>query len=213
MDIVNLNRILDELVDNSIPLSSILRKVYILAIQLKDSNLIEFIENELNGYDQESWKARDDFPEYRRPMGYLKGEGPYGVEKPLLINNEEVMDKICRPRITWSIGKIESIFMNNSKDNEILVLSLNSKNEALIRNALSFPVKPFLEYQRAEFLAIIEAVRNKLLSLLLERKDKYIGIEFDRGNLVDIIGAKLREKQVDQKKIDELIGLLKEESK
>jgi AbiTii len=76
-------KLLDEIIemaaDGKNPISDALRKCLILAFQLKNETLKEWVEHELNGYEE-----KDAIPDYRKVVLYSRGNftGPGGAWLP-----------------------------------------------------------------------------------------------------------------------------------
>jgi hypothetical protein len=85
-----LDEIIDLAVDNSGPLSVLLRKCLLLAHTLKNQRLRTWAEKELDGYDE-----MDDLPEYRRVRAIAKGYflGPFHAQ----INNQPLPPSVLKP--------------------------------------------------------------------------------------------------------------------
>ncbi len=78
-----LDEIVDYAVDNKQPVSVLLRKCLVLAYQLKNDKLKNWVEKELDGYGLD-----DEIPEYRLTGAQAKGTffGPFNAaiyEQPL----------------------------------------------------------------------------------------------------------------------------------
>jgi len=176
---ITLEKLCEDLINSKVPLSAILREAYALAHQLQDPSFLDWVKNELFGYDLKQWEERNDFPTYRRPAGYLKATGPYNITNPIQIPNKEFEDKICRPWLPYSVGKIEAMIAERRQGENIIIL-VNSQNAAILRKAVGLTnIEPFLEYTSSDFVAILETVQNMLLALVLDLQRKFPDLKID----------------------------------
>lgn len=172
-----------DLLDDKVSLSSILRKAYVLARQIEDKVLIEWVQNELNGYAWSQWEGKpiDAFPKYRRPGAQLKGTGPYNITKPVLLENPTIHEKICFPPIVYSVPEIESLILEN-KDS--ICMTVSPETTAILCKAIRMQMFLFLSYSKSSFVGIVETVRNKLLQIIMDVKDKLPDADEAKPNLV-----------------------------
>lgn len=179
-----LSEIKEDLLDYKIPTSSILRKTYVLARQLGDSNLLEWVQNELNGYYTDKPVNIDTFPSYRRPVGSLQGIGPFNMRKPVTIHGSKLYDTVCRPPIVMSICEVEAHVSNASREDEIC-MGLPPENVDILCKAIGINLELFLAYSVGTFQGIVEAVRNRLLQLVMDIQEKLPDIEQREPSLID----------------------------
>ena len=168
---ITLSELRDDLMSHDVPLSSVLRKAYVFARKLGDPLLVRWIKNELHGYNLSEWENFKEFPSYRRPEGILKGQGPHGIVKPIIMDDERLLPKFSRNPIPFSIAEIESS-IQDSENSGVITFALSPAQEKALRKGLSVPAIPFLEYVRSAFIGILEAVRNNLLEFVLDLEEK-----------------------------------------
>ncbi len=171
-----LDQIQDDLLNDNIKTSSILRKAYVLARKLGDTTFLAWVDNELNGYDWNKIEDIKNFPEYRRPGGYLQGIGPYNITKPVELYDPEIHEKVCRPPIVMSIPEIEAqIEETTSKDS--IRMTVAPQTSKILCKAIGMQLSLFLSYSKASFQGIVNAVRNRLLQITLDIKEKTPNVE------------------------------------
>jgi len=166
---MNFDQFLNEITDNNIPLSTILRKAYIFFSKTDKSEIITWLNNELNGYDTSLCKNWEDFPEYRKPHGQLQGSF-LGIIKPIGITGnkgKEIEEKLSRLTIHYPIEQIETII--SGCENQIQ-FSLMPKVTKTLQQSLG-NITPFVEYSKDSFVAIINHVRNELLKQTLANEN------------------------------------------
>lgn len=171
-----LSQIQEDLLNDNIKTSSILRKAYVLARKLGDATFLTWIESELNGYDWNKIKDIKDFPEYRRPGGYLQGIGPYNITKPVELYDPEIYEKVCRPPIVMSIPEVEAQVEETSSKNSIR-MTVAPQTSKILCKAIGMQLSLFLSYSKASFQGIVNAVRNRLLQIILDLQEKTPNIE------------------------------------
>lgn len=171
-----LKQIQEDLLNDTVKTSTILRKAYILARKLGDPDFLNWVHNELNGYDWNKIKNIKDFPEYRRPGGYLQGIGPFNITKPVEIYDPEIHEKVCRPPIVMSIPEIEAQIEETTSRNSIH-MTVAPQTSVILCKAIGMQLNLFLAYSKASFQGIVDAVRNKLLEIILDIKEKTPDIE------------------------------------
>ena len=93
-----------EITKSDCDIVSALRRAHIVASKLGLKDFDQWIVNELNGY-----KSQDDIPEYRTVPGQLKAFNPYSGWIPVLLNNPEIENLICRPKMANSISEISAL--------------------------------------------------------------------------------------------------------
>lgn len=171
-----LDEIQNDALSHQVPMSTILRKTYVLARRLKDSTLLKWIEGELNGYDWErmSDDERASFPSYRRPIGVLKALG-LGGHKPVLLKNPKLHDAVCLPPIVLSIPHIEAEVKDG--DGSTVSMQLPPNGQQILAKVVGDSCIFYIEYTRATFVNIMEVVRNKLLQLVIDIGQKFPAIE------------------------------------
>lgn len=141
--------IINELMESSIPLSSVLLKAKVLASRIDNKLLLDWVNHELNGYPNE-----DILPEYRKNFGsYIKGDYMVGSMK---YTNQPIPTS----------GLTFNIISKNFKDS---VSSL----EQTIKNAES---QTLIQPLPAEIVGLLEAnwqsygSRNEYIQLINARK-------------------------------------------
>lgn len=175
-----LNEIRDDLLDERVPLSAVLRRAYVLARSLDEPLFLGWIQNELNGYTlPEDPHSVGGVPDYRRPAGTLMGVGPFGMRKPLMLPTEEAMEKITRPTLVDPVARIEARAAGIPAGGTVH-MTLHPHNETVVRGGFDYPIQPYLSYQRGTFVGILDAVRNKLLELTVDLQKRFPDLDLDR---------------------------------
>jgi len=148
-------------------LSDLLRKVKMIATELKSKDFLEWVEKELGGYGK-----NDKVPIYRVIKGEPKGWNPYNGWIPLIIGNPDVQENISKRAVSQSIGELEQLFGDKS-DNKFLQIPYPETIQKEISDSVECVTKFTLMIPENSIFGILEVVRNKLVDYLIEIDKKY----------------------------------------
>jgi hypothetical protein len=171
-----LDDIQSDALSNTVPVTSLLRKVLVLASKL-DSNVLEdWVRHELNGYP-----AAAELPEYRIIELHFKGHfaGPFGAR----IENAPIAPHLIEKVTTWEdFNKFEARQPITTIDDsqavrEAGVLKVNFDNLALVLGGKIFQgyhcVQVWGEVPSMGVIGIVEAVKTRVLDFALALGKKY----------------------------------------
>jgi len=161
----------DELVDDKIPLSSILRKAKVLASILGNQELLKFVDSEINGYAD-----KDELPDYRRVgvMSYASYVGPFGallsdIQIPTNSFPEPLRVFASQHEFAESILALES---HAKRSPETGLMKAPWPAEALkflnTTGTNYVCIEAYKMFSVAALLQIFERVRTALLNIVLE---------------------------------------------
>ena len=179
--------LLDEIkldIVNDVSIATVLRKTKILAYRLGSTELISWIDCELDGYPK-----RNELPAYRRFGGVPQGEFTNGVRVvivPIPMRNlPAFFSKWEDFRLATGVAQIEALVrdkIGESKGTERTPLMQPWPGDLIPE--LHFKVVEGFHCMRAwtvlpegELEQLLDSVRNKLLSFLLELEDRYPEID------------------------------------
>jgi hypothetical protein len=169
--------VLHELTDEKVSLSSIFRKVTVLSYDIKFDKLKQWVEQEQNGY-----LNSDDVPDYRivRPaairgqfMGFAGAQINNGV---ISINHlPQLWQDAARSwKVRTDIAGLEEIVTSNKDKSELITVELPLEVAAKLQVYQGYTCTyATLGFTPAQFSSIISAVRNRLLTFLLEMRDAF----------------------------------------
>jgi hypothetical protein len=166
-----LSKIIDGATESTEALSNLLRRCLVLADELKNDNLANWVQKELNGYDGD-----DELPGYRIVRIVAKGffVGPYGSQisdqpLPPLVLDPEHRDWAQLARLTQPIASYESIRggSNNPRIEWPPSLTAFYQTKFFDHYVLN---RAWQEIPSLAFVALTDTVRNRILSLALELK-------------------------------------------
>ena len=92
-------------------LTDLLRKALLVAKKLGIKDFQEWINNELNGYDDTKV-----IPKYRTVSGQIKALNPYQGWIPCLIRDNDLASRLKERDIVQSIGALISLLQNNESN-------------------------------------------------------------------------------------------------
>lgn len=149
--------------DENIPITVLIRKALIVASKLNLSDFKEWIEKEINGYEEVN-----EIPEYRNVTGEVKAFNPYnGIWIPLLWPNAP--EGVYNRKIGQKISEIE---YNCKSGNGTLVVPFTQKQQQILIKNFNTPSPPYLIINKAALVGILESVKDIILkwSLKLEKE-------------------------------------------
>ncbi|WP_234571960.1 AbiTii domain-containing protein [Rhodohalobacter sp. 614A] len=163
----------NDIVDSETKLSSALRKAKVLASILQDKEFKEWVDNELNGYDEDA-----ELPSYRiiKSQNFGTFSGPFGsgaknVGVPIWKMPENFQKMWNESRFINGIRELESLVEGSDQTTLVrrwpaeAVVLWNMEYEDASDYAL---VGAQSELSKSSVEAIIDTTRNKLLDFILE---------------------------------------------
>lgn len=100
-----------KLLDEAVPLSSLLRMTLVIAEKLGITDIISWLKSELNGYDNRL--PDTDLPEYRKCRATLRGRNQYSGWMPIIFETECADKLVNNITIYQAIAELEPL-KNNS---------------------------------------------------------------------------------------------------
>jgi AbiTii len=141
--------------------ADLLRKALVVASKLQLPEFKDWILNELNGYTEPS-----ALPDYRSIRGDLRAQNPYQGLIPFIINNLEIRKTVNLIRIRESITSIEQL-VTTQPGGEICYYFAPEQEAALMKMQGAYPLRPLRVVGPNQLLAIIQAVRTRILEWAL----------------------------------------------
>lgn len=152
-----------EALDETVSIESLLRKAYLVAKKLKLKDFEEWINQELNGYDNQ-------FPKYRSVRGEIKAWNPYHGWIPMILS-ANVADLVSSMPLGLPISAISDSY--NSSDGTVCLTVNAAMTEFFNKSSNFIPTKYAFFVSKSEMYRIMGTVRNKILdwALLLEQNE------------------------------------------
>jgi len=166
-----LRDIQNDVIDTNVDISVILRKCKVLAVRLGNEPFENWVNQELNGY-----KNKKMLPDYRIVQIYSKGHfsGPFGsgiknADIPLSCIPEKYRENLSKCYFTEPIGYYINL-LNNSKGNNFEeqwppdLVAHTGRDIYQGMNCMS----AWKLIPNSSIFSLVEAVRNRILSFVLE---------------------------------------------
>lgn len=152
----------EEALDSNSDIVSLLRKAYLIARKLNLTDFEKWINNELNGYQDQN-----EIPEYRSVYGEVKGWNPYQGWIPVVVDNNEMSNTLNHRMVTDSAAKLKSLL--SGKGNYV-TLPISGGANAMLSEWTGFETKYLFFFGINTLSDILEKVKNSILdwSITLE---------------------------------------------
>jgi hypothetical protein len=190
-----ISNIINELVDSEKSIASPLLKTKVLASRLKNTELLNWVNSELKGYDFE-----DDLPDYRKCVGQISGtyiNGHYQVnDQPLPTAglNSKLEEAIRSMDFYQSVETLESLKDENKSG--VLEATFPAELAALIEQNIRKMGNPFFQILKARkytsinmVTQILSIVRSQLLDFMLNLDEQF-------GSITEIDELKAKNEQI-----------------
>jgi hypothetical protein len=153
--------------DSSIKSSDLLRKALVVAKKLAVREFQEWVENELNGYED-----MDKIPTYREVTGVIKGYDPNVGWIPAVILDERIANILLKRKMRQSIGDLESLVGMASSG--FVLMQYPPEVENVLMRIGSYEAKPGLFVGANIVHGILDRVRNAVLEWALKLEEEGI---------------------------------------
>ncbi|WP_184542234.1 hypothetical protein [Mucilaginibacter sp. FT3.2] len=170
--------IINELIDLQKPLEGALLKTKVLASRINNTELLEWVNGELNGFTD-----IDNLPDYRKSSGeiigtYINGSWKYSAQ-PISLSHldKSIISTIKEINVVDSISSL-SRFIDKGLKN--LTFSINAETQRLIEFSIKKIGNPFFQILEVHRMTtplllsnIISIVRSKLLEFMLAIESEF----------------------------------------
>ena len=190
-----INDIINELIDVEKPISSPLLKTKVLASRLQNKILLDWVSNELSGYED-----LDNLPHYRITRGtitgtYINGQMQYNDQPvPTIGLNQQWEDVIQNVYLSQSVSSIENQIKEGKSGR--LEYSFPAELVGIIQQNWRKMGNPYLQLINCKktislntLNEILSFVRNNLLDFMLKIDEEF-------GNITEIEELKTKHKQI-----------------
>lgn len=152
-----------ELYDNKISAEEALRKAYVISRKLNINDMNEWINNELNGYQN-----MKDIPNYRNITGTVEAYNFYHGWYPVKFSNLDVKELLSNIKLDFSISEMESMIKNSKTG----IIYLNTGGTSYLVGELNTKVR--FQTSTHTFIGITNRVKNIILDWTLQLDEKGI---------------------------------------
>lgn len=160
--------------DRGIHITDLLRKALLVSRKLKIKDIEEWINNELNGYTENS------IPYYRVVHGELKAFNPYRGWVPVMVD-KQWQEILCCQNVYLSVSQIENLV--DSSEGGSFVIKYQPNQAQIIMKLIREEFEPALYVPIHHLVRIIDTTKTKLLEFALDLEAKGIlgeGIIFSK---------------------------------
>lgn len=155
-----IDELIKEIQDQNVPVSSLLRKAKVLASKLDQTDFLNWINSELDGY-----KDDETYPDYRSLSGQIKALNPYHGWVPVLFKKSEIEKTLSTRKTKQSVPEIEELLSNKSGSYE-MPYPASAANQILRDSPIKTKVSLFLD--GSTLVGVLNTVRNTLFDWALK---------------------------------------------
>lgn len=176
--------IIDTLSDDNKSLTTPLLKVKVLASRIGNTELLNWVNSELDGY-----KNADSLPDYRVAKSIPRGNMQQGyhqennVTLPIMIFGESLANKLIRFHLDQGVKALENL--SNGESGDTLTKQFGADfcaflTEAANKNGQRITIThAWVELHISDVIQVLAEIRSKLLDLLLKLETEYPNLESD----------------------------------
>jgi len=152
-------------VDDPKSLPELLRNSLLVATKLSLTDFRSWVNHELNGYPSEG-----ELPPYRYISTQLKLRNPYHGLIPFVIDDNDMMNKICRVPLMQAIGGLTDLLESPQSQKQSLVMPMSPSLTASLMEIQGgySQLEPVRTFGRNQIAGILDAVRTTVLNWSLE---------------------------------------------
>jgi len=159
----NLQLLKNKIFNLNIKLSDLLREAKIVAYNLKNSEFLKWLENELDGY-----KDRNKIPNYRKIQGEPHAFNPYRGWIPLRISDPKIQELLSCGWLDQSIPQLEYLIDKVSNTNNLLQITYPPEVQNILYQLTGVETMFIQVIHPVSIVGILECVRNKLLDWIIK---------------------------------------------
>lgn len=153
--------------DQSISISTLLRRAKVIAAKLELNDLRDWIDSELSGYEC----SLKDLPNHRKGVGQPKYFNPYRGWQPIQTGDDWLGEIVRTVFFTQTVSEIEHLIDNQS---DTLVATYPPFIEKALQDCLPVRMQTGLHFSKSEPVRALDFIRNKALEWTLELEAKGI---------------------------------------
>ncbi len=160
-----IDQIQQEALDESLPVSALLRKALAAATKLGLEEARDWIDKELSGWQGDM----KDLPEWRWVRGDVKAQTRYHGWQPVIFQSAKTAARASKRPFHYPVAEIETLIEGKTRGD--LVLSYDPEIELELQRAIDDQVPIRCVISLAAAARVLDEVRNKVLrwSLALEK--------------------------------------------
>lgn len=161
-----ISQIVEDASNEEVGVSELLRKAIVASSRLNLTELRDWLQKEINGYN-----PADKIPSYRNLKGRPLYFNPYNGWQPLIFESVREEEIFSSRLIYQSISELDTLVKKDRHDSS---LGSPYSGEALQRicRGLGFAASARLDISVTELIKVLTAVRNQILNWALELEQK-----------------------------------------
>jgi hypothetical protein len=156
-----------ECLSETTSVTAIMRKALVVGIKLNQSDFINWINAETEGYGE-----KDKVPAYRIIHGSPVVWNPYHGWTPI-VADEQVHAKLSKRALGVRVSELETMAL---KKDGSFTMTYPPKTEAQLMRSFSVKLQPVLKVDPTTFVGVLESIRTVVLNWALQlEKDGILG--------------------------------------
>ncbi len=168
--------------NTSVSANSILRKAKVIASKLNLSDLRQWIDCELNGYNC----SLDELPKHRLGAGQPKFLNPSYGWLPIQTSDDHFGRTLRTVYLRQSVSELE-ILAKDGKSG-MLLMNFSPSTEEIIQKQLPLRMQVALHFSKTEVVKALDFVRNKTLDWTLQLEERGVtgeGLSFGESEKME----------------------------
>lgn len=148
--------------DPAVSTVDLLRKALVVARRLAVSELVDWIDGELNGY------IGKEPPDYRLLRGQLKALNPYNGPIPLMMPTAESTEHLTLTKVFQSVPELEQL----AQSKHGIFSYFTAGMEQRLMQSMEVPMRPVISLSTVQIHGIVEKVRSRILEWALDLEER-----------------------------------------
>lgn len=168
--------------DNSVEITELLRKALVASKKLGLEDFQEWVGHELYGYKDEK------VPAYRQVRAELRLRNPYHGLIPFYFQDSKLADTFLKISLVQPVGSIVDLIKKQKPNSTDPIARLSPEQENfLLETQGEFSLPPVRTISINQLVALVDAVRTKILELVLDLESQGIlgeGLTFSNAEKI-----------------------------
>ena len=150
-------------IEKDVNVSQLLRKAKLAAVKLNQPDFVEWLDNEIDGYDC----TFEELPDYRKTRGIMKARNPYHGLVTMHFESEELENLITQAPTFQGVSSLQAIVEKSDKS-DTLTYQLSGAQKSHLMDAFKTTMEPVLIIATSQLEAILARVTSMVLDWSLE---------------------------------------------
>jgi AbiTii len=158
-----------ETLDKESSTTNLLRKALLVAKKLKQTDIVEWIEHEMNGYPHS--KNAEDYPPYRKVFGVPQVFNPYHGYQPIIFANQKQHLSFSTRYCFNSVSELEHMI---SQGDGRFEMNYDADTAKSLMRAMDMNLQPTMMMQSSSLVKILDSVKTVILNWTLRLEEDNI---------------------------------------